>query len=60
MTRDEFVIKTAEMILNDWRKTMLACDENKRRFNIPGDVEDISFRAFEKAYEIAQEFYKNC
>lgn len=57
MTRNEFVLKTAEMIMKDWRKVLLANEESKMRFNLPGDTVDISFRAFQKAETIADQFY---
>jgi len=57
MTRNEFIVDTAKMILDDWRAVMIANEETKGKFNLPGDMVDISWRAFQKAAEIADEFY---
>jgi hypothetical protein len=56
MDRLEFVIRMTEIILADWRKVMLANPKSADRFNLPGDVCDISWRAMQKAEEIANHF----
>lgn len=56
MTRIEFICKMTDVILSDWRKVMLANDVSKERFNLPGDTVDISWRAMQKAEELAQQY----
>jgi hypothetical protein len=57
MTRNEFVIKTAEMILSDWRKAIISDKSRSGCIDLPGDVCHISLRAFQLAEEIAADFY---
>jgi len=59
MSKNEFTLKLAEMILSDWRKVMLANATCADRFNLPGDVCDISLRALQKAAEMADDFYRD-
>jgi len=59
MTRNEFIVQTAQIILNDWRKAMLQSDDSRFCFNLPGDTVDISWRSFQKASEIADQFYSD-
>lgn len=58
MTRNEFLLQATQMILDDWRKAMLANPETVSRFNLPGDIIDISWRAAQTAEELTEEFFK--
>lgn len=56
MTRIEFICKMTEVILSDWRKVMMANDVSKDRFNLPGETVDISWRAMQKAEDMAKQY----
>lgn len=57
MTKNEYTLKLAEIILNDWRNQMLGNEATKNRVNLPGDSVDIAWRAMQKAQEMADNFY---
>ena len=56
MTRIEFIVRMTEIIMADWRRLMLANPETVNRFHLPGDTVDISWRAMQKAEELAKEY----
>lgn len=58
MTKNEYTLKLAEIILKDWRQALLASEEHRTRASLPGDTVDISFRALQKAEELAEKFFK--
>lgn len=58
MTKNEFTLKLTKIILNDWRKVMLAESITRYKLNLPGDSVDIAWRAMHKADEMADDFYK--
>jgi hypothetical protein len=58
MTRNEFLLQATQMILEDWRKVLLANPETMGRFALPGDITDISWRAAQKAEELTNDFFQ--
>lgn len=56
MTRMEFICKMTEVILSDWRKVMLANATSREQFNLPKTTVDISWRAMQKAEEMAKQY----
>lgn len=58
MTKNEYTLKLAEIILTDWRNQLLANESTKGKMNLPGDTVDISWRAMQKAEEITNNFFR--
>lgn len=56
MTRNEFILETAQMILNDWRKAYVDCPHTLTGVQFQANF--IAYYAFTKARDIANDFYK--
>lgn len=58
MDKNEYTLKVAEIIMNDWRKAMSANEEIASSFVLNVDIAPMIFRAMQEAEKICNDFFK--